>query len=273
MGYGYHTAYAPLSDGDESPESDGPTLAEAFRAALPESLLPGRRPDPSLRTGDIEMNPVQAHHETLRPLILPEAVESGSVHGHGQVPEVRVEPDTATATTAVTTLDDAHQDQDQVQHAAVAVQDQYRTQNQNQNGEGPAENDDNDWSVEQDARMKDILNASIQAAVAEGKREMSSPSSVRDNEGSRDNTGKQAEKDELPTGMVVVDKKGKGKGKGKAAEYEVPSILKNSGNGGGGGNGGGDAVDRLLGEWTTLRVSGSPAGHGEGDTGTASKSP
>ncbi|KAK7894812.1 hypothetical protein LTR67_005551 [Exophiala xenobiotica] len=273
MGYGYHntaTAYAPLSaadGGDESPESaDGPTLADAFRAAMPESLVVGRRrPDPSLRIDDIEMNPVgqaqaQTHHnETLRPLILPEAVESGSgsgnAHGHGygygQVPEVRIEPDTATATTAATaiTLNDA--DQDQVEHA-----------NQNQNGEAAAaaaKNDNgNDWSAEQDARMMEILNASVQAAVAEGKKglEISSPNS---------GTGKQTETgDDLRSDpRMAVDKKGKG----KAREYEVPSssMLKPSGTGTGsaGGDGGGDAIDRLLGEWTTLRVSGSAAGNGQ----------
>jgi hypothetical protein len=282
MGYGYHntaTAYAPLSadGGDESPESaDGPTLADAFRAAMPESLIVGRRrPDPSLRADDIEMNPVgQAHHnETLRPLILPEAVESGSGsgsgsahghgHGYGQVPEVRIEPDTATATTAAAaiTLNDA--DQDQVQHA-VAMQDK----NQNQNGEAAAATtkNDNDWSAEQDARMMEILNASVHAAVAEGKKglEMSSPNS---------DTGKHTETgDDLPPDpRMAVDKKGKG----KAREYEVPSssILKTPGTGtstgSAGGGGGGDAIDRLLGEWTTLRVSGSAAsnGHGQGDAG------
>ncbi|KAK5197480.1 hypothetical protein LTR99_007850 [Exophiala xenobiotica] len=278
MGHGYHnsaTAYAPLSaadGGDESPESaDGPTLADAFRAAMPESLVVGRRRP--RRADDIEMNPVgQAHHnETLRPLILPEAVESGSGsggahghgHGYGQVPEVRIEPDTATATTAATsiTLNDA--DQDQVEHA-----------NQNQNGEAAAaaaKNDNgNDWSAEQDARMMEILNASVQAAVAEGKKglEISSPNS---------GTGKQTETgdDLLSDPRMAVDKKGKG----KAREYEVPSssILKTSGTGtgsaggggGGGGGAGGDAIDRLLGEWTTLRVSGSAAGngHGQGEAG------
>jgi hypothetical protein len=278
MGYGYHntaTAYAPLSaadGGDESPESaDGPTLADAFRAAMPESLVVGRRrPDPSLRADDIEMNPVgraqaQAHHnETLRPLILPEAVESGSGsgsahghgHGYGQVPEVRIEPDTATATTAATaiTLNDADQDHNQ---------DQVERVNQNQNGEAAAaaaKNDNgDDWSAEQDARMMEILNASVQAAVAEGKKgiELSSPNS---------GTGKQTESgNDLPTDpRMAVDKKGKG----KAREYEVSSssILKTSGTatGSAGGGGGGDAIDRLLGEWTTLRVSGSPAGNGDG---------
>ncbi|KAK5465341.1 hypothetical protein LTS15_001904 [Exophiala xenobiotica] len=278
MGYGYHntaTAYAPLSaadGGDESPESaDGPTLADAFRAAMPESLVVGRRrPDPSLRTDDIEMNPVgqaQAHHnETLRPLILPEAVESGSGsgsahghgHGYGQVPEVRIEPDTATATTAATAIILNDADQDQVQHA-VAMQDQ----NRNGAQAAAAKNDNgNDWSAEQDARMMEILNASVQAAVAEGKKgiEMSSPNS---------DTGKQTETgDYLPSDpRMAVDKKGKG----KAREYEVPSssILKTSGTGSAGGAGAGDAIDRLLGEWTTLRVSGSAAGngHGQGDAG------
>jgi hypothetical protein len=106
--------------------------------------------------------------------------------------------------------------------------------------------------------MMEILNASVQAAVAEGKKglEISSPNS---------GTGKQTETgDDLRSDpRMAVDKKGKG----KAREYEVPSssMLKPSGTGTGsaGGDGGGDAIDRLLGEWTTLRVSGSAAGNGQ----------
>ncbi|KAJ9625430.1 hypothetical protein H2204_010403 [Knufia peltigerae] len=268
--------YQPYSNGDDSPDDSdsGPTLAEAFRAALPDALVSGRRPDPASRVGDIEMNPVgiTGHAQggdASRPLMSADAIEH--TPRLGPLPEVRVELDTPSNASISRPA------------PAALIEGSGETSTGNGNGSGsgtayesrgnPAAGGEG-WSPEQDARMKDILSASVQAAIAQGESEgatigpprqtaaSSSPSSsdpnnnkatTQTNGGGAEKVAETIEEDEDAMETVdLSDTNNKGKGKGKAKAEEPQSSVTGLGVLMGTADGA-DAVDQLLGEWTTLR--------------------
>lgn len=284
--YGSSTYANPGDNGDDSPDSEsGPTLAEAFRAALPDSLISGRRPDPATRVGDIEMNPVgaqgHAHGDASRPLMSADAVEN--TPRLGPLPEVRVELDTPSAASTsasisrpapVAALGSGETSTSTITSSSVATH-EYRNGQQGTANTNPAGGvgGASGWSPEQDARMRDILSASVQAAIAQGESEggkiepppttsSSSPDKPATNTtrtlpdvavNDAQKAGDADEEDAMET-VDLSDTKGKGKGKAKASQPTGTGlgVLMGTSNGA-------DAVDQLLGEWTTtVRISAGP---------------
>ncbi|KIW15215.1 hypothetical protein PV08_05260 [Exophiala spinifera] len=296
--YGSSTYANPADNGDESPDSDsGPTLTDAIRAVLPDSLVSGRRPDPASRIGDIEMNPVAVQAQgadASRPLMSADAIEH--TPRLGPLPEVRVELDTPSASASASISRPAP--------AALGSETSNRQANHAAEGSGGGGGGGGGgWSPEQDARMKDILSASVQAAIAQGESEgakiepppppptttmslASNPdrrSAVSSSDAATATAidGQKSEETIDEDAMETVDlddgaqkgpENGKGEGKGKGKAKAPLQLATTTGTGLGvlmGTSDGADAVDQLLGEWTTLRVNsaGTSGGGGSGGAG------
>lgn len=207
--------------------------------------------------------------DASRPLMSADAIEH--TPRLGPLPEVRVELDTPSNASISRPA------------PAALIEGSGETSTGNGNGSGsgtayesrgnPAAGGEG-WSPEQDARMKDILSASVQAAIAQGESEgatigpprqtaaSSSPSSsdpnnnkatTQTNGGGAEKVAETIEEDEDAMETVdLSDTNNKGKGKGKAKAEEPQSSVTGLGVLMGTADGA-DAVDQLLGEWTTLR--------------------